>query len=139
MRFPALRAMACVMLLAQLVLCMSRGQVLLVSGHGDHDHGDGRHGHSILHHHDADAGHRGAHEHGDMPMHVHLPDHDARLVAPCQMLSPIQLGVVATALLDEPWRPSLRWKEGCRRRGLSDDPGGGYAPLDALTVIRLLV
>jgi len=131
------KALACLMLLLQLVAGAWRGQVVTIAHHGcSHDGGH----HAALHHHDHEDGHRGAHSHDDAPMHLHMPDHDARMTAAGSTISPLHPCVVPCALAytaDIPLCPAR--KGGCRQCGLSREGTILRSPLEALEVIRLLV
>lgn len=131
------KALACLMLLLQLVAGAWRGQVVTIAHHGcGHDGGH----HAELHHHDHEDGHRGAHSHGDAPMHLHMPDHDARAVALGSAISPLHPCAVPCALVDfSALALCPAQKGGCRQCGLSGEGTIPRSPLEALEVIRLVV
>jgi hypothetical protein len=137
MRRSSTQTMACVMMLAQLAFGAWRGQVVTLA-HQECGREGGHH--AALHHHDHEDGHRGAHSHDDAPMHLHMPDHDARMTAAGSTISPLHPCVVPCGLADTadiPLCPAR--KGGCRQRGLSDEGAIPRSPLEALNVIRLLV
>lgn len=130
--------MACVMLLAQLAFGAWRGQVVTIAHH-ECEHSGGHH--AALHHHDHEDGHHGAHSHGDAPMHLHVPDHDARVSAVPPTISPLHPCVMPGALADCASEIELCAAQngGCRPCGLSDGLAIARSPLEALDVIRLLM
>jgi hypothetical protein len=138
MRLSLTRAVACVMLLAQLAFGAWRGQVVTIEHHAcEH----GAHHHADLHHHDHEDGHHGAHSHGDAPMHVHMPDHDARVDVTGASIAPLAPCAVPCAVPDCTGAIPhvLAAKGGCCPCGLSDDAPIPRSALEALNVIRLLV
>jgi len=137
MRLSATNVMACAMLLAQLAFGAWRGQVVTIA---HHECGHGGEHHAALHHHDHEHGHHGAHSHGDAPMHLHMPDHDVRVTSSGSAISPLLPCVVPCALPDCCTVNLCPAQKGeCRLRGLSDDCTLARSPLEALSVIRLVV
>jgi hypothetical protein len=138
MRRLPVQIMACVMLLAQLAFGAWRGQVVTIA-HEECGHGGGHH--AALHHHDHEDGHHGAHSHGDDPLHLHFPDHDARVSAVGPTISSLLPCVLPCALPDgtSAVDSCIAQKGGCRPCGLSDGGSVARSPLEALDVIRLLV
>lgn len=137
MRLSLTRAVACVMLLAQLAFGAWRGQVVTIAHH-ECEHGS--HHHADLHHHDHEDGHHGAHSHGDAPLHVHMPDHDVRVATAGGSIAPLAPFPLPCALPDcAGVLPAVAAKGGCRSCGLSGEGAIPNSRLEALDAIRLLV